>query len=257
VEVRTERDSAVEAIAWRVDPTVTGALERQPSSADTQQGSSSVISSVSSDSSNMPPGLLSLAANRASAADLIRGRESLRTLPASAQTAGTVFCLLPSQNAAGGNLSLSLQASIDRAQTALSTMRTQTLENTGRFQLEEISEGQQFILRNLRRNALEEPERSGPEDVAPVAVNEGNGSTVAPPPLETSARAPQSSTSLVNTMSGAAEVISSEERNVLRWDMGTVDTRSKWYDGRRVARARMKAEAGRGCRARRNLTSIG
>jgi hypothetical protein len=89
----------------------------------------------------MPPGFLSLAANRASAADLIRERGSLRTLPASAQTAGTAVSLLPSQNAAGGNLSLSLQASIDRAQTALSTMRTQTLEGMGRFQLEGISEG--------------------------------------------------------------------------------------------------------------------
>jgi hypothetical protein len=99
VEVRTERDSAVEAIAWRVDPTVTGALERQPSSADTQQGSSSVISSVSSDSSNMPPGFISLAANRVNAADLIRGRGALRTLPAYAQTAGTAVSLLPSQSA--------------------------------------------------------------------------------------------------------------------------------------------------------------
>jgi hypothetical protein len=84
VEVRTERDSAVKAIAWRVDPTATGALARQPSSADTQQGSSSVISSVSSASSNMPPGFISLAASRANAADMIRGRASLRTLLASA-----------------------------------------------------------------------------------------------------------------------------------------------------------------------------
>jgi hypothetical protein len=119
VEVRTERDSAVEAIAWRVDPAATGALERQPSSADTQQGSSSVISSVSSDSSNMPPGFISLAANRANAADLIRGRGALRTLPASAQTAGTAVSLLPPQNVTASNLSLSLQASIDRAQTSL------------------------------------------------------------------------------------------------------------------------------------------
>ncbi len=93
MNVRTERDSAVEANAWKVDPTVTGALGRQPSSADTQQGSSYVVSSVSSDSSNMPPGFISLAANRANAADLIRGREALRTLLASAQTAGTaVYC---------------------------------------------------------------------------------------------------------------------------------------------------------------------
>jgi hypothetical protein len=68
-------------------------------------------------------------------------------------------------------------------------MRTQSQENMGRFQLEEISEGQQFIMRNLRRNALEGPERSVSEDVAPVAANECNGSTIAPPPLETAARA--------------------------------------------------------------------
>ena len=104
-------------------------------------------------------------------------------------------------------------------------MRTQTQENMGKFQLEERNEGQQFILRNLRRNTLEGPERSVPEDVAPGAANEGNGSTVAPPPLETAVHAPQSSTSLVGTMSGAAEVISSEERNLLQWDMGTVETR--------------------------------
>jgi hypothetical protein len=115
----------------------------------------------------MPPGFVSLAANRANAADSIRGRGTLRTLPASAQTAGTAVSLLPPQNVAGGNLSLSLQASMDRAQTALAfaplqssidrfqsslaVMRTQTEENIGRFQLEGISEGQQLILNNLRR----------------------------------------------------------------------------------------------------------
>jgi hypothetical protein len=107
VEVRTEPDSAVEAIAWRVDPTAIGELARQPSSADTQQGSSAVISSVSSDSSNMPPGFISLAANRANAADLILGRGALRTLPASTQTAGTAVSLLPPHNVAGSNPSLS------------------------------------------------------------------------------------------------------------------------------------------------------
>jgi hypothetical protein len=64
VEVRTEIDSAVEAIAWRVDLTVTGALARQPSSADTQQGFSSVVSSASSDSCSMPPGFITLAASK-------------------------------------------------------------------------------------------------------------------------------------------------------------------------------------------------
>jgi hypothetical protein len=168
-------------------------LERQPSSADTQQGSSSVISSVSSDSSNMPPGFVSPAANRANAADLIRGRGALRTLPASAQTAGTAVSLLPPQNAAGSNLSLSLQASIDRAQVALAlhssidraqsamaSMRAQTQEHICRFQLEGISEGQQLILNNLRRNALEGPARAVPEVATPALANEGIGGTVAP-----------------------------------------------------------------------------
>ncbi len=152
-EVRTKRDSAVEAIAWRVDPTATGAWARQPSSADTQQGSFSVVSSVSSDNSNMPPGLITPAASRANAADLIRGRGALRTFlqPASAQTGGTAISLLPPQNAAGNNLSPSSKASIDRAQTSLVSVRTLTQEHMGRFQLEEISEGQQLILRNLRR----------------------------------------------------------------------------------------------------------
>jgi hypothetical protein len=30
---------------------------------------------------------------------------------------------------------------------------------------------------------------------------------------------------------------------LLQWDMSTVETRSEWYDGRRAARARKKAEA--------------
>jgi hypothetical protein len=124
VEVRTERDSAVEAIVWREDPTVTGALARQPSSADTQQGSSSVVSSASSDNSNMLHGFITLAASRANAADLIRGRGALRTFlqPTSAQTAGTAVSLLPPQNAAGNNLSLSLQAECDRVRASNATL---------------------------------------------------------------------------------------------------------------------------------------
>jgi hypothetical protein len=114
-DVRTERDTAVDAIAWRVDPTATGTLGNQPSNADPQQGSSSVVSYVSSDSSNMPPGFISLAANRANATDLIRGRGALRSLPASAQTAGTAVSLLPPENVAGSNPSLSLSTGRDRS----------------------------------------------------------------------------------------------------------------------------------------------
>ncbi len=135
VDVRTERDAAVDAIAWRVDPTATGALEIQPSSADTQQGSSSIAPSVSLDSTNMPPGFISLAANRANAADLIRGRGTLRTLPASAQAAGTAVSLLPTQNVAGSNPSLSLQVAEERLQASRAAMRALTQENMHRFQL--------------------------------------------------------------------------------------------------------------------------
>jgi hypothetical protein len=81
----------------------------------------------------MPPGFISLAANRANAADLIRGRRALRTLLASAQTAGTAVSLLPSQNVAGSNQSLSLQGAIDRMQT----LRTLTREHIDRFELED------------------------------------------------------------------------------------------------------------------------
>jgi hypothetical protein len=246
VEVRTERDSAVEAIAWRVDPAATGALERQPSSADTQQGSSSVISSVSSNSSNMPLGFISLAANRANAADLIRGRGALRTLPAYAQTAGTAVSLLPSQNVAGSNPSLSTQASIDRFQSSLAAMRTQTQENIGRFQLEEISEGQQLILRNLRRDALEGPARAVPEVVTPVSANEGIGGTVAPSQRslrETAARPANDSELLENIRTGAADTSSFQEPELLQSDMSTTETRVAWTQGRKEARARFKAEA--------------
>ena len=67
-------------------------------------------------------------------------------------------------------------------------MRTLTQENVGRFQLEEISEGQQLIMRNLRRNALEEPARAVRETVVPVGANEGIDSTVTPPLQETASR---------------------------------------------------------------------
>jgi hypothetical protein len=218
VDVRTERDTVVDAIAWRVDPAATGALGNQPSSADTQQGSSSVVSSVSSDSSNMPPGFISLAANSANAADLIRGRGALRTLPASAQTAGTAVSLLPSQNVAGSNPSPSLQAAIDRLQTSRAAMRALTQENIGRFQLEDdaaasnlfpplqasldrartaltsleaaqlesanriqsaFDEGQQRILRNIRGPATEERLVRAGELVVSSAANENIGGTVA------------------------------------------------------------------------------
>jgi hypothetical protein len=219
VDVRAERDTAVDAIAWRVDPTATGALKNQPSGADTQQGSSSVVSSVSSDSSNMPPGFISLAANRANAADLIRGRGALRTLPASAQTAGTAVSLLPPQNVAGSNLSLSLQVADERVQTSQAAMRALTQESMHRFQLVDnatdsnlfpplqasldrtqtalanrvaaqvetvnqlqsaIEEGQQRILRNIRGPSTEERSARAEELVVSSAASENIGGNVAP-----------------------------------------------------------------------------
>jgi hypothetical protein len=79
------------------------------------------------------------------------------------------------------------------------------LENMSNFQLTEISEGQKFILRSLRGQATgERPSRCVQEAVVPVAANEGMDSTVTPPLQETAAHPPQDSTSLVDTMSGAA-----------------------------------------------------
>ncbi len=215
MEVRTERDSAVEAIAWRVDPTATGALARQPSSADAQQGSSSVVSSASSDNSNMPPGFITPAASRANAADLIRGRGALRTLPISAQTAGTAVSLLPPQNAAGNNLTISLQAEYDRVRTSHAALRAE----------------QQDILQNCRRHVLKRPVSVAPEAVAPVVANEDIDSNVTLPLQETAARTPQESISLVDTMSGAADTSSSMESDMHHWDMSTAESRAAWHLG--------------------------
>jgi hypothetical protein len=163
----------------------------------------------------MPPGFISLAANRANAADLIRGRGALRTLPASAQTEGTAVSLLPPQNVAGSNQSLSLQAAIDRMQS----LRALTQENMHRFQLVDdpaasnlfpplqasldrartaptsleasqlesanrmqsaFDEGQLRILRNIRGPATEERSARAEELVVSSAPNENIGGTVSP-----------------------------------------------------------------------------
>jgi hypothetical protein len=170
----------------------------------------------------MPPGFISLAANRANAADLIRGRGALCTLPASAQTAGTAVSLLPPQNVAGSNPSPSLQAAIDRFQTSRATVRAQTQENMGRFQLEEIREGQQVILNNLRRNALEGPARPVPEVVTPTLANEGIGGTVAPSHRLTreraAARPANNSESLESSRTSAADTTSFHEPELPQWD---------------------------------------
>jgi hypothetical protein len=243
VEVRTERDLAVDAIAWRVDPTVTGALERPPGSADTQQGSSSVVSSVSSDSSNMPPGFISLAANRANAADLIRGRGALRTLSASAQTAGTAVSLLSPQNAAASNLPLSLQASFDRAQAAVTSLGA-----TQREAFDSIDESQQRILRNIRGPAtVGRSARADQEPVVSSVANENTGDTVAPSHRLIRERAAARPANYVETVessgTSAADTTSFREPELPHWDMSTVESRVELTQGRLDARARFKAEA--------------
>jgi hypothetical protein len=287
VDVRTERDTAVDAIAWRVDPTATGTLGNQPSSADTQQGSSSVVSSVSSDSSNMPPGFISLAANRANAADLIRGRGALRTLPASAQTAGTAVSLLPPQNVAGSNPSLSLQVATERVQASRAAMRALTQENMNRFQLVDnatdsnqfpplqasldrartalfanreatqietvnqlqsaIDEGQQRILRNIRGPAKEERSARTEELVVSSAANENIGGTVAPSQrliMEREATRPANYVETVeNAGTSADNTTSFQEPELPYWDMSTAASRAEWSQARLDARTRFKAEA--------------
>jgi hypothetical protein len=77
----------------------------------------------------------------------------------------------------------------------------------------------------------------------PVGTDEGIGSTMTPPSTETATRPPQDSTSMVNNMSGAADAISKAESDMLQWDMSTAESRDAWYEGRKEARARRKAEA--------------
>ncbi len=282
VDVRTERDAAVDAIAWRVDPTATGALENQPSSADTQQGSSSIASSVSLVSTNMPPGFISLAASRANAADLIRGRGALRTLPASAQTAGTAFVLLPPQNVASSNPSLSLQVATDRMQL----LRTMTREHIDRYQLEDnvtgnngspplqasldrarmartdleasqlesantmqsaLDESQARILRNIRGPATEERSARTEELFVSSAPNENIGGTVAPSQrlmMEREAARPANYVEMVeNAGTNAVNTTSFQEPKLPYWDMSTAESRAELSQARLDARARFKAEA--------------
>jgi hypothetical protein len=82
-----------------------------------------------------------------------------------------------------------------------------------------------------------------PEAVAPVVANEDIGSTVTLPLQETTARPPQESTSLVDTMSGAADTSSSMESDMLHWDMSTAESRAAWHAGRREALIQRKAES--------------
>jgi hypothetical protein len=174
-----------------------------------------------------------------------------------------LFLCFPPQNAAGSNLSLSLQASIDRAQVALAlaplhasidraqsamaTMRAQTQEHIGRYQLEGISEGQQTILNNLRRNAQERPAYAVPEVATPALANEGIGGMVAPSHRLTreraAARPANNSESLESSRSSASDTTSFHEPELPYWDMSTVETRAAWTQGRTETRARFRAEA--------------
>ncbi len=155
MNVDTTRDVAVDAIAWRVDPTLSGVLVGQTSSAVTQHGSSF----VSSDSSNMPPGFISPAANRANAADLIRGREALRPFAASTQTAGTAVSLLPPQFADGNNPSPSVQAAFNAHHAAVNCVQS------------EIDAAQQVAIRDIERMVQQDQARSarlGQEYIASI-----------------------------------------------------------------------------------------
>ena len=215
----------------------------------------------------MPPGFISLAANRANAADLIRGRGALRTLPAFAQTAGTAVSLLPPQNVAGSNPSPSLQAAFDRFQTSRATMRALTQENTGRFQLEEASEGQsqnaaavhsiqlsavdesqQRIFRNIRGpEILERSSRVDMEPIVSSVANENIGGMIAPSQRLTrereAARPANYIETVENSETSAADTTSFREPELPHWDMSTAGSRAEWTQGRLDARARFKAEA--------------
>ncbi len=232
MEVRTERDAIVEAIAWIVDPTVTGALARQPSSADTKQGSSSVVPSVSSDISNMPPGLTSPAASRANAADLIRGRGMLRPFAASTQTVGTAVSLLPPQAADCNNPSLTVQAATTQTQAALREMQQETISSIQMM----VQQDQERSARMGREAiAVTRPQRSALgnkrfyETIAGRiwrglrALYKGIGGTVPPPVRQSAARPPQDDTLLVDVMSGAASTSSS-----MVPDMSTAERKAAW-----------------------------
>jgi hypothetical protein len=210
---------------------------------------------------------------------LIRGCGALRTLPASAQTAGTAVSLLPPQNAAGSNLSLSLQAhaqatlafaplqaSIDRAQTAVTrlgatqreafdqaqiavaSLGATRREAANRSQLSAIDEGQQRILRNIRGPAISERLAHADQELVVSSVaNENIGGTVAPSHRLTLEREAALSANYVETVenseTSAADTTSFREPELPHWDMSTVESRAQWTQGRLDARARFKAEA--------------
>ncbi len=82
-------------------------------------------------------------------------------------------------NATDSNLFPPLQALLDRARTALTSLEASQLESANRMQLA-FDEGQQRILRNIRGSATEERSARAEELVVSSAANENIGGTVAP-----------------------------------------------------------------------------
>ncbi len=90
---RLVREEAVDAVAWKVGSSPTGAIRSQSSSIEMLQGSSF----ISSDNNNVPSGF------DLQSPGLIRGRRALYPISAPSQEAGSALSLLPPQPA-GGNI---------------------------------------------------------------------------------------------------------------------------------------------------------
>ncbi len=145
--MHTTRDVPVDAIAWRVDPTLTGALASQSSSADAQQGSSSVVPTFSSNNNNMPPEVsLSSEANRVNAA--------LRPFSSSAQAAGLAVSLLPPQATGRTDLLSSAQA-IASDLLRITSRALQSIDRAIERNLAETARISQSIDRAIVRNQAE------------------------------------------------------------------------------------------------------
>ena len=189
--------------------------------------------------------------------------------------------MLPPQNAAGSNLYLylslqahvqatlafaPLQASIDRAQTAVTRLGATQREAfdraqiavaslsvtqrdaANRSQLSVVDESQQRILRNIRGPAISERSaHADQEPVVPSVANENIGGMVAPSHRLTREREAARPADYIETMensdTSAADTTSFRESELPHWDMSTAASRAEWTQGRLDARARFRAEA--------------
>jgi hypothetical protein len=188
-------------------------------------------------------------------------------MPASAQTAGTAVSLLPPQNAAGSNPSLSLQVATERLQASQAAVRALTQENTHGFQLVDsaadsnlfpplqasldraqtalanrvaaqteevnllqavIDASQQRILRNIRGPAPEERSSRTEELVASSVPGVSIGGTGA---------------SSQRTETSADDTTSLQEPELPSFDMSTREQIAECTASRKEARARLRAEA--------------